>query len=352
MDYFLVFGVGILIVLMASHVFVPIAKQIGLLDYAGGRKRHTGSVPLVGGVVFFLVLGLSLVFVRVPAQLELISVFLAAIFVLGLIDDRIGLPVLFRLLMQVAFTAGAFVYAGIELDKLGPLWESSFSTGYFALPLAVIFVVGFVNAYNMIDGVDGLAIGQAMISIISLMMAQGLTRSVPFLDWYVLVLGALVSLLLINTSMIHVKKIFLGDSGSTVIGFLLGWLIIDLSYSPGRVIHPVSALCSVAFPLFDFFTTVMRRIRKNQSIFSGDRNHLHHLLIDSGNSPGWVVVGILIFSGSLSFAGVLLARFAGPEYAVIYSILAFGLYCWVTIHPRRLDTFQRLILGKSRGSEA
>ena len=338
LSYLFVFFAGALFVLATCLFFIRFAHRAGLLDHADSRKQHVGAIPLVGGLIFFSALGLSFSLLEVPEKFEAIAGFLAIIFVMGLFDDRFGLPASLRLCVQVAVTSLAFFYAEVQLNEVGPLFWQSLPMGLLGLPISVLFVVIFVNSFNMIDGLDGLAIGQAFISFAALMCAQYLYGDIPHASWFVLVLGVLTALFVINTSAWAVVKIFLGDSGSTVIGFLLGWLIVDLSQVPGRTLHPVSALWCVAFPLFDFFATLIRRFKLRANFFAGDRNHLHHWLTESGVPQSRVVPLLLCGSASASAAGILVTQFLGAEAGLAVLLAAFILFVYGTVDQRRLST--------------
>jgi len=348
LSYLLVFFAGALFVLATCFLFIRFAHRVGLLDHANSRKQHVGAIPLVGGLIFFSALGLSFSLIEVPEKFEAIAGFLVIIFVMGLFDDRFGLPASFRLCIQIAVTSLAFSFTDVQLNEVGPLFWQSLPMGWLGLPISVLFVVIFVNSFNMIDGLDGLAIGQALISFTALIIAQYLYGDIPYASWFVLILGVLAALFVINTSAWAVIKIFLGDSGSTVIGFLLGWLLVDLSQVPGRTLHPVSALWCVAFPLFDFFATLVRRFELRANFFAGDRNHLHHWLVESGMTQNRVVLILLIGSAAVSVSGVLVTQFLGAEMGLAGLLVAFTLFVYGTVDQRRLSTICH-ILAKTRG---
>jgi UDP-N-acetylglucosamine 2-epimerase len=197
---------------------------------------------------------------------------------------------------------------GVYLDDTGQVFGSSgLHLGLAGIPITIIAVIGLINAFNMLDGIDGLAASLAMVSIGSIMLFSG--AGLPTLGVMLLLqvlFASLVPYLFVNLGWPDGRKIFMGDAGSTLIGFLLGWSLIFLSHKGVQRLQPVDALWCVALPVMDTLGVMFRRIRKRLSPFKPDRQHLHHLLQDTGCSPRTTLAAIVSASGILALTGYAL----------------------------------------------
>lgn len=315
----------------------PLAARIGLVDRPGGHKIHDDHIPLVGG--FAIYAGLLLAWLIGP-QLGLgtMNTLLVAasglLFAIGLVDDRFQLSVRLRLLMQVA--AGLLlVYSNVVLNDLGSLLPGEpVQLGPFAVAFTIFATVGTINAMNMLDGVDGLAGLVSFVVLGLLAYAAAVSHSSVQLLLTLTVMGGVAGFLTFN--MRHKGRerasVFMGDAGSTLLGFVFAYLLISLSQGEHRAIHPVTALWLFAVPLMDTVGIMLRRIWLGKSPFSADRGHLHHLLMDGGFrmcQAVLLIAGIQLVLGALGLAaqhagvpdyvsfGVFLAAFAGYAYLII-----------------------------------
>lgn len=315
----------------------PLAVLVGLVDRPGGHKIHDAHVPLVGG--FAIYAGLLLAWLIGP-QLGLgtMNALLVAasglLFVIGLVDDRFQLSVRLRLLMQVA--AGLMlVYSNAVLNDLGNLLPGGpVQLGPLAVAFTIFATVGTINAMNMLDGVDGLAGLVSFVVLGLLAYAAAVSHSGVQLLLTLSVMGGVAGFLLFNLRRKGRERasVFMGDAGSTLLGFVFAYLFISLSQGEHRAIQPVTALWLFAVPLMDTVGIMLRRIWLGKSPFSADRGHLHHLLMDAGFRMCQVVLliaGIQLGLGALGLAaqhagvpdyvsfGVFLAAFAGYAYLII-----------------------------------
>lgn len=298
----------------------PLARRIGLLDCPDLRKRHRGRVPLIGGLSFFIGLFAGLVYLGISTQFAAVLLALGAIIMLaGLIDDLRGLSVRARLLVQAAAALLMILASGLYVDDAGNLFgRGVVSIGLLGVPLTVVAVVGLINAFNMLDGIDGLAASQALVTILAIMLfaAGGASESLQVLQ---LLAVALLPFLLINLGWPDGRRIFMGDAGSTLLGFMIAWCLIELSQRPAVVLAPVDVLWCVAFPVIETLTVMYRRMANGRSPFAADRRHLHHRLLDAGFSSRQVLVLLVLASAALAMAGYGLR--ALPD---IYSLGCFA----------------------------
>jgi len=329
----------------------PIAVRLGLVDTPTARKAHTGSIPLVGGISIFIgVLIASMVFIPQSQELNLYLIAAALIVFIGVLDDFYDLPVKPRIVAQILVASMMIFGANLYLDNLGNLFGlGDVRLGMFGTVFTIIAVVGAINAFNMVDGIDGLAGMLSMITFSSLALLLSLSQN----QWFllpVLFIAATLAYLMFNLEWpsSKFKKIFMGDAGSMLIGLTVVWLLVVGTQSEIQAFKPVTALWIIAVPLMDMAAIMVRRIRKGQSPFKPDRDHLHHIFLRAGFSSRQTLALISLIAIFLTLSGVALESFNVPEWIIlILFICVFGVYTYAINHIWRLLTlFRRLARSK------
>lgn len=262
----------------------PVAYAVDLLDRPGGHKKHQGAVPVVGGVGMLLgvVFGLSAYGNALgPLQHYFFSAVLLV--VVGALDDRFNLPPGLRLLVQALAVLPMYFGAGVRITSLGDLFGSGpVDVSAFSLLTTEIVALAAINAFNMLDGLDGLASGIALIAILLVMPALLADQSGSPVSLLGSVLGASIAGFLVfnlPTRWNRSIRCFMGDAGSTLLGFSVAWLLIASSQGPTRVASPVTMIWLIAVPATDLVWTVVRRLSRGHSPTRPDNEHLHHLLL-------------------------------------------------------------------------
>jgi len=301
------------------------ARPLGLIDVPDHqRKRHRGPIPLVGGLAV-LVGVLAGVFVlggfeRFDLVLLSTSVLLVAV---GAQDDRRGISVRTRLLVQTAAILLMIAFTGVYVGTFGGPHGHAFQLGWVGVPFTVFAVIGLLNAFNLIDGVDGLAGLLALVGIGAILLLSGVRPAHGSAALLLLLACALVPFLLNNTGMFGDRwKCFLGDSGSTLLGYLLAWTLIEFSQSSATHLTPSSTLWCVAVPVMDTFAVMYRRIREGRSPFKPGSGHIHHLLMGAGLSQSAAVAVLVALAVALALFGAWMRQL---QLGVGSSILAFGI---------------------------
>ena len=275
--------VAFLVTLIFMFALRPMAHAAGLVDRPGGRKAHIGIVPVIGGISMYLGLLVALPLAE-PVSAGMTS-FLAAtglLVAVGAIDDRFDIPPMVRLIAHG--TAGLILClgAGLVADNLGNLlFFGDIRLGLFAVPFTVLVTISVINAFNMLDGMDGLAGSISFSSLLLVAFASALFGGGAGLTLASVSLAVVVAFLVFNfpTPFNRPVRTFMGDAGSTMLGFIVVWMGLRLAHGPEQVISPVTALWIAALPIFDLFISFARRIRKGQSPFRADREHFHHILL-------------------------------------------------------------------------
>jgi len=299
-------AIALAVTLFAILSMRQVARRIGLVDKPDARKHHRGHIPLIGGMCFFIgtLVGLSYL-----GYLDRFSMSLMAgstlIVLTGIVDDFSGLSVRSRLLAEAGAAGLVIAASGCYVDQLGPVFgDHHLALGVVGIPLTIIAVIGIINAFNMLDGIDGLAASMAMASIATILLFNDGGWSVPGVLLLLQVLfAALIPYLFVNMGWPDGRKVFMGDAGSTLIGFLLAWSLIYLSRRGVARLAPVDALWCVAIPVMDTLAVMYRRMRQGGSPFKPDRQHIHHLLLDAGMPSRIVLLLIVTTAGILGVLG-------------------------------------------------
>ena len=321
-------------------LFVPIAKKLDLVDYPAGRKVHTEATPLVGGIAIFtgafLVIALTM-----PLNQYLYAFILASSLAMltGLVDDRREMTAHSRFAVQIIACLVLILFSDVLLSDFGRLmWDGVLGLGWLAVPITVFSAVGVINAFNMIDGLDGLSGSIFIIAVASmagLALRSGHTDSALLL---MIAIAAVCGFLILNARFPWNPKarIFLGDSGSVLLGFFLAWQFIDLGNGADRSFAPITAAWLFAVPLVDTTFLMFKRWREGKAVYKADQQHLHHAFLKSGFSvtQTWLTItGLAVLTAGIGLLGEL-AKW--PEYLRFYGFLAFALAyfrvmnnCWL-----------------------
>jgi len=336
------FIVAFIFSLFLSQLFVPaiikIAKRRGWFDTPIPRKIHQTPIPTLGGVaIFFSVMGAILVFA--PYFTDLIFVFILFIICIflfvGAIDDLKNVPTNIRLIIQF-IAAISVVNFDIRLFNLGGLFGIEELNIVSQYVLSILIIMGIINAYNFIDGVDGLAGGLGFISSLIFGTVFYTIGQTAYCIIAFALAGSLLGYLRFNR---HPAKIFMGDTGSVMIGFILAIFSIQ-SITLSAEIQMVSIFgvnkyilttAIMLVPVFDIIRVFFERIIKGKSPFRADRNHIHHLLIDTGFDHRKTV--LILYSTNLALIACAYAmKDLKPEIAFVFLFLiATGLMEFLTI---------------------
>jgi len=317
----------------------PIAANFGLVDRPCDRKQHEGVIPLVGGLAIYATLLLVSVFSQFWGAYHGIWMMSLGLLLLltGLVDDLLDISATHRFIVEIFCCMVAILFCNIRITDVGQLLPGlGGSLVILSIPMTVVGMVGAINAFNMTDGLDGLAGGLAVLTLTALAYFA-YPGNMEVCKQILSIAAALCGFLIFNSRFFGRKKaaIFMGDSGSIFIGFVIVWYLILLSQGTGAVITPVSALWLFAVPLIDTLSIMIRRIRQHRSPFASDREHLHHILQVAGFGPNKTVLIILSFQLVCVLGGIASIRFHVPDwitfgtFVVIVAIYYIAMvYAW------------------------
>ncbi|MBI3857677.1 MAG: undecaprenyl/decaprenyl-phosphate alpha-N-acetylglucosaminyl 1-phosphate transferase [Planctomycetes bacterium] len=322
-----------LVCLLGMGIMTPAAirlgRSLGILDHPGERKVHSEPVPLSGGWALFAVLSIVLwghlgvalllrgtaISSRLPEWVfyfvlrapelaaKILPVYLgaAAIFVLGLVDDIRGMSVRSRFVFQLGI-AGGLVAVGVRPNL-------EFLPAWMAAGVGILWIVGVTNAFNFLDGLDGLSTGVALVATMALLTIMGISQQPNVVFFLAAMAGTQLGFLRHN---FHPAKIFLGSSGSLLLGYLMGVFTVVVTYFHGNygnwMIPLLTPVFVLAIPLYDTTSVVLIRLLQRRPVAIGDQSHFHHRLMRLGFSHRQTVSFILLIAFSVALSGVRLVN--------------------------------------------
>ncbi len=309
---------GVLAYLFTPHVKV-FAQRIGAIDIPkDGRRMHKEPIPRLGGLAIFGgFLSAILVFGQLDTPMLCVLLGATIIVALGIFDDVLALGAKLKFIVQIIAAAIPVCIGGLQISlftNLNPFSEAPyFHLGIFAAPVTIIWIVGITNAVNLIDGLDGLAVGVSSIAAVTMLAVAMLTGEMAIAVTMGALAGACVGFMPYN---LNPAKIFMGDTGSTFLGYMLATVSIMGLFKFYAVISFAVPFLILGLPIFDTANAIIRRVAAGRSPMSPDRGHVHHKLIDMGFNQKQAVAILYAISATLGLTAVVLTS-SGEVKAIV-----------------------------------
>ena len=314
----LALGVAAVISYLSTPYVKKLAFRIGAVDVPkDNRRMHKKPIPRLGGLAIVIAFLLcTFLFVKLEKQMQGILLGAIIILVVGVLDDCLALPALPKFFAQIA--AGTIVVLhGCSIRYVtNPFSVVPFDLGWLAGPVTVFWIVLMTNAVNFIDGLDGLAVGVSGISTATMLVIALLLGEESVAVVLAALLGACLGFIPFN---FNPAQIFMGDTGSTFLGFVLASISVQGLFKMYAVISFMVPFLILGVPFFDITFAVIRRLAKHQNPMTADRGHIHHRLIDMGLSQKQSVAIVYMLTGVLGLAAVLLANNTGTKAFILFA---------------------------------
>lgn len=306
-------------------LLMMLARRFGLVDRPGGRKLHSGEIPLVGGLAIYAALATvaAIHWSSLDGEALRFTLLAGTAVSAGLIDDWRGLRPLTKLALQFVIATLAVLWGGNLLGDLGDILGCGDIVLGWASPAVSIFAyVVLMNAVNLIDGADGVAGGVTCVILCGLIALTRLASG-PFLWVPTAALGAILGFLAYNMPLKGRRRplVFLGEAGSMLIGFALGWSTLEVHRSAPQL-PPIVLAWVLSVPILDMAAVAVCRIANGRNPFTPGRDHLHHLLLDRGVpglSTALAIAGLALLFGAAAVASALLGC---ADYLLFGGLLA------------------------------
>ena len=338
---------AILIAFVVSFALTPVVKilaqKVGAMDVPGEARRvHDHPIPRMGGLAIFLGFIVSmLLFVDITQEVRGILLGAIIIVITGVIDDIISLRAWTKFLIQILSAVIAVLHGVVINVVSNPNVFSSQEAivlGWLAIPLTVLWIVGITNSVNLIDGLDGLAVGVSTISCVTILVVA-LLVSEPNVALIVAALaGACIGFMPYN---LNPARIFMGDTGSLLLGYVLATVSVLGLFKFYAIVTFVVPVLALAVPLSDTLFAFCRRILHGQSPFHADRGHFHHKLMDLGLNQKQAVAILYAISATLGLAAVVLTTKGSIRIALLILALLIGFvvcaFIRKSVHKHHID---------------
>ncbi len=313
----------VLTTFIASLILVPIAKKlaihIGAMDMPNERKVHKKPMPRLGGLAIFLSFLLGyILFGELTSQMISILIGGFILIIIGICDDIKPLKASYKFIGQLIAGIIVVFYGNISLPTLG-IFGLKLNFGIVGYPLALLFIVAIINAINLIDGLDGLASGTSSIFFLAVSIIAFFLHRINGLDvtLSLIMLGATLGFLVYN---FYPAKIFMGDTGSMFLGFMIS-VIALLGYKSTTVTSLIVPIIILFLPILDTLFAVLRRLIKGESIGKPDKQHIHHQLLNLNKSVRKTVLIMYAFNLICAAISVFYALGDNMLAIVLYIIL-------------------------------
>lgn len=332
------FILALILALAATPIAVRVALWAGAVDHAGisSRKIHARSTPRMGGLAivfaFFLPLvgllivdsGVGRIFAAQPNLVIGLFVGGLAIAALGVYDDIVGANAPQKFAVQ--FGVAIALYAmGFRIGLVSTPFDFNLTLGWLSMPVTVLWIAGVINALNLIDGLDGLAAGVALFASVTTLVLAVVSNNILMMLFMATLTGALLGFLYFN---FNPAKIFLGDTGSMFLGFVIAVTSVQTSTKGTATVALLAPVLALGVPLMDTVLAMARRMLRGQSMFHADREHIHHRLLAMGLSHRRAVLTLYGVSLVFGAVAVLTVYAKGPTMAamLVATVVALGFF--------------------------
>lgn len=353
LHYLALLFVAVFVTRVSMPLVIDVAWRLNLVDMPGGRKVHDHPVPRAGGIAMFL--GIS---VAAGLQMageafwgwegmfitdgsfdrEVVGILVGALimFAVGLVDDFRNLSPLAKFAGQM-LAATVVVWSGTLIEFVGnPFGGGLLYLGTLSLPVTFVYILGFTNVINLIDGLDGLAGGISTIAAASMFLVAAQLNRLDAAVLAIVLIGACAAFLRFN---FHPASVFMGDSGSLVLGYLLAVISLLGVMRSTATIALLVPLIIIGVPILDTASAIVRRLRGNRPIQEADRGHIHHRLLSRGFNQRQTVLIVWAWSAALAAGGYVVSgvpsglKMATFAVLIVLSVLlAYWLGIWEVVY--------------------
>ena len=343
--YFFTYFCSALLAVMITPVVIWLAHKLNILDFLHVRKVHAKPIPRIGGVAVFIsatALVMTVLFLNNSIgekfraiHVQVIALLAAGtfIFLVGLIDDLHGVRARYKLLAQI-LAAVVMCLAGVKIESLNVANLFTINFYWLSFPVTIFWIISITNAVNLIDGLDGLAVGISAVACAMIAVFAFTTGNPLMVVFMLALLGSLSGFLLFN---FNPARIFMGDCGSMFLGFVMASTSIMCVVKSGTVIALALPALALGLPIFDTLFSMLRRYLGRWGIMSPDRGHLHHRLLDMGLRHRHVV--LIMYAITILAAGLgmfMMITSGAATIAVFFCVVLLLILLFRTVGAVRL----------------
>lgn len=310
------------IVFIVIFSFTKISYSYNLLDTPNKRKKHLKPTSYIGGLAISITLIISIVlFDVIGDKLNLILSIGFIMAIVGFIDDRFKLNIGGKLSLQIIPIFYLIVIENISLAQLGDYNQFQLKLNSFAVPFTLICVLLLINAFNYFDGMDG-TLSLSSISTLTILYFLVPSENIKLLIMTIIL--PIFIFLIFNFSLFNLPKLFLGDSGSLLLGFIISFILIDIANQ--NLVHPILLAWSIAIFVYEFLAINLQRLKNKKNLFTPGLDHLHHIIFEKTKSIFLTNFSISATNIIFFIVGYLSFRFINPLTSLILFIIFFIIF--------------------------
>ena len=325
------FAVACVVSLLVTPAVILLAKRTGALDKPDARKVHKKPIPRIGGLAIYAGFMAAVIFVAIKFGLdaemvrETVGLVLSGslIVALGLIDDYKNLPAKIKLLGQIGAAAVLVAAFDVRIDFVTDPFGDYIYLEWFAVPATMFWLVGLTNTVNLIDGLDGLAAGVSAIASFTIMLIALEQDFILVAVLTAALAGAALGFLKYN---FNPAQIFMGDTGSMFLGFMLAGISVTGAVKSVATIALVVPVFALGLPILDTTFAIVRRVRGGVPIFKPDKGHLHHRLLSVGFTQRQAVLLMYVISALFGLSAIALTAVSSQIAVLILFVVVVAIF--------------------------
>ena len=325
------FAVALIVALLVTPAVILLAKKTGAMDAPNARKVHKKPIPRIGGLAIYAGFMAAIIFVAIKFGLDIeqiketvgLVVSGTLIVALGLLDDYKNLPAKVKLLGQIGAAAVLVLAFDVRIDFVTDPFGDYIYLEWFALPATMFWLVGLTNTVNLIDGLDGLAAGVASIASFTIMLIALEQDFILVAVLTAALAGAALGFLKYN---FNPAEIFMGDTGSMFLGFMLAGISVTGAVKSVATIALVVPVFALGLPILDTTFAIIRRLRGGVPIFKPDKGHLHHRLLGVGFTQRQAVLLMYVISALFGLSAIALTAVSCQIAALILVVVVTAIF--------------------------
>lgn len=321
--YILAFTIALAVAYFITPQVKDLAIKLGALDAPDDRKVHTRPIPRMGGLAIYAAFMLAVVAsMHISREIMGLLVGGTVILIVGIIDDLKPLPARVKLLGQIV-AAAVLVMFDIRIEWLTNPFGEMLYVDYLAIPLTIIWVVSLTNTVNLIDGLDGLAAGVSTIASITILLVALQQNFFTVAILTAALAGSAFGFLQHN---FNPAKIFMGDTGSMFLGYMLAAISILGAVKSAATIALIVPIVALGLPILDTAFAIIRRYMSGRPIFKPDKGHLHHRLLEMGLTQKQAVLLMYVISGCLGLSAIALTE-VNKSFGILIILVLLSIAC-------------------------
>lgn len=335
-NYIMAFFIAIIIAYTLTPYAKKVAYKIGAIDVPKDNRRvHKVPIPRLGGLAIYIAFLTTIILMLVIGKgvltinKELVGILIGATIIVGvgIIDDAKQISAKYKLLGQI-LAALVVVYSGVRIEFVTNILhkEAWIELKGLTIPATVFWIVGITNTVNLIDGLDGLAAGVSSIAALSLAFVAHINGQTEVMILLMILAGSLLGFLPHN---FNPATIFMGDTGSLLVGFILATISIEGVIKTATTIAVAIPVLALGVPIFDTTFAIIRRLINKKPIMEADKGHLHHRLLEQGLSQKQTVLVLYLISMLLGASAIVISDTNRKMGYLVIAIVLLGIFAGV-----------------------